>query len=321
MGRPIAGVDLGGTSIKVALSDKPGDVLLRRSVATDSHEGPEKVVERIGKLLAQLAMDYGRPLASVGIGVPGLVDVQTGVTRFLPNLETQWRDIPVGEMLSSRLSCPVRLLNDVRTATLAELRFGHGRQNPDVTMAFFSLGTGVGGGVVVDGRLRLGALGAAGELGHQTILAEGPRCGCGNRGCLETLSSGTAIAAEGIRLMRMGLAPALHRIVKGDANRVSVLEMAAAAEADPSIHEAIVTAARYLGIAAANVVTILHPDIIVLGGGVAEVGALLTDTVQAVITERVGMFPSDTVRVERSQLGDTAGVMGALALAQDQLSN
>ena len=270
MGQLIAGVDLGGTTIKVALSDQPGKVQCKEAIPTDSHLGPQDVVTRIGSLLESLATKQGQGLAAVGIGVPGLVDVSSGVTKFLPNLETQWRNVPVGETLSTQLGCPVGLLNDVRTATLAELRFGHGRDLPRVTMAFFSLGTGVGGGVAVDGQLRLGPLGAAGELGHQTVLLDGPRCGCGNHGCLETLASGTAIAAEGVRLMRMGLAPKLHEIVDGDANRVTTLEMATAAEFDPPIHEAIVTAAKYLGVAAANVVTILHPDIVVLGGGVAE---------------------------------------------------
>jgi glucokinase len=163
--------------------------------------------------------------------------------------------------------------------------------------------------------LWLGPLGAAGELGHQTIVADGPRCGCGNRGCLEAIASGTAIAAAGIRLMRSGLAPALHALVAGSDEGVTPREMAAVAEHDLLIREAIVDAARAIGIAAANVVTILHPDLIVLGGGVAEIGPLLSDTVRQVIRDRVQMFPTDQVRVERSLLGDRAGLCGAIALA------
>jgi len=181
------------------------------------------------------------------------------------------------------------------------------------------LGTGVGGGVVIDGQLRLGPLGAAGELGHQTSLPYGPRCDCGNRGCLETLASGPAIAAEGIRLMRMGLAPTLHEIVEGNADRVTTREMMMAAENDDSIHEAITSAAAYIGIAAANVVTTLHPYMIVLGGGVAEIGELPTTTVKKTIAERVGMLPTDNIRVVQSTLGDKAGVIGAIALAADHL--
>jgi glucokinase len=183
-------------------------------------------------------------------------------------------------------------------------------------MAFFALGTGIGGGVAIDGRLRLGPLGAAGELGHQTILPDGPRCGCGNLGCLETLASGPAIAGEGIRLMQSGLAPKLYELVEGDAGRVTTKEMAAAARAgDKNIADAIVRAARYLGIGVANVVVVIHPDLVVLGGGVAQIGDLLFDTVRQTVRDRVGMFPTDGVTVLPSALGENAGALGGIALA------
>jgi glucokinase len=266
--------------------------------------------------VSRLAESRSAAVRAVGMGAPGLVDLERGVTKFLPNLPTQWRDVPVADILSKRLGCPVRLLNDVRAATLAELRFGHGRDLPGATLAFFSLGTGVGGGVAIDGKLRLGPFGAAGELGHQTILPDGARCGCGNHGCLETLASGPAIAAEGTRLVQMGLAPRLREIASGNAGQVTPQEMLAAANAgDELVREALVRAAEYVGIAAANVVTMLHPDFVILGGGVAEIGELLTGTVRRVIAERVGMFPPTDVRVEQSKLSDKAGVLGALALA------
>ena len=223
--------------------------------------------------------------------------------------------MPVAKLLKDQLACPVQLLNDVRTATLGELRFGHGQSEPQLTMAFFSIGTGVGGGVALRGELWLGPLGAAGELGHQTIVRDGPRCGCGNRGCLEAIASGTAIAAAGVRLMRSGLAPALHVRVEGNGDRVTPREMAAIADEDPLIRETLFDAATAISIAAAHVVTILHPDLIVLGGGVSEIGTLLTDTVRQVIRGRVGMFPTDNVRVERVLLGEQAGLRDAVALA------
>jgi glucokinase len=209
----------------------------------------------------------------------------------------------------------VRLLNDVRTATLGELTYGHG-QGQAASMVFFALGTGVGGGVAIDGVLRLGPLGAAGELGHQTILVNGPLCGCGNRGCLETLASGPAITAEGVRLLKTGLAPKLHELVAGDAGLITPKEMVAAAEAgDDAVRDAILRAAEYLGIGVANAVTILHPQLVVLGGGVAEMGAILIDRVDQVMRKRVGMFPTDDVRVVASRLGHRAGLLGAIALA------
>ena len=248
------------------------------------------------------------------MGVPGLVDVETGTTRFLPNFPTKWRDVPAGETLAKRLSCEVRVLNDVRMATLGELVFGRGK--PVDTMVFFALGTGVGGGIVIDNKLRLGPLGAAGEVGHQTIMPDGPLCGCGNRGCLETLVSGPAIASEGIRLMETGLAPKLHELVGGDAGKVTTREMKQAADAgDDSIADAIQRAGDYLGTGVANVVTILHPDMIVLGGGVSNLGELLLEPVRNALKVKVRLIPADTVQVELSALGDKTGIMGGIALA------
>ena len=314
----LAGVDLGGTSIKVGLANEAGEILARGSIPTESYAGPLDVIERIAHFVSRLAEEAGPgPLLGLGMGTPGLVDVATGTTRFLPNMPTQWRDVPVAAILGERLGCPVRLLNDVRTALLGELRFGHGKDHPRMTMAFFAIGTGVGGAVAIDGQLRLGPLGAAGELGHQTIITDGPRCGCGNRGCLEALASGPAITAEGVRLMLAGLAPQLHQYVEGNIERVSPRAMLVAAEAgDHRVREALIRACQYLGIAAANVVTILHPEMIVFGGGVSELGEILLNEVRSAIRERVGMFPTDGVRVEHSLVGENAGILGAIALAR-----
>ncbi|MEO1526601.1 MAG: ROK family protein [Planctomycetota bacterium] len=314
--RLLCGVDLGGTSAKVVLANQEGELVSSHSFSTQNEGTPEAVlpqlVDSIQEMLAPLD---ATGIGGLGMGVPGLVDVESGTTRFLPNLPTQWRGVEVGKRLREALRCPVRLMNDVRTATLGELRFGCGRDEPRVTFAFFSLGTGIGGGVVIDGKVRLGALGAAGELGHQTVAPDGPRCGCGNRGCLETLASGPAITAAGVRLMRSGLAPKLRTLTGGNADLVTPAQMALAANDDALVAEAIDDAARWIGLAAANVVVILHPDRIVLGGGVAEMGSRLTVPVKEEITRRVGMFPTDEVRVECSTLGDRAGLMGAIALA------
>ena len=309
-----ASVDLGGTNIKGLLAAEDGSAVCSKSIPTNSHEGPHKVLARIAALVGELCRQSPARPEALGMAVPGLVDRRQGLTKFLPNLPTQWRDVPVRDILAPGVGCPVYLLNDVRAATLGELCFGRGRTAR--TMAFFALGTGIGGGVAVEGRLLLGPLGAAGELGHQTILPDGPRCGCGNRGCLETLASGPAIAAEGIRLMQSGLAPRLHDLVEGDASRVTTKEMTEAAEAgDDNVRDAIVRAARYLGIGVSNVVVVLHPDLVVLGGGVAQIGDLLFDTVRQTVHDRVGMFPTDGVAILPSALGDSAGALGGIALA------
>jgi glucokinase len=309
-----ASVDLGGTNIKCAYGDESGRIICSDSMPTQSHEGPRLILDRIAGLVNTLSRQAGSRPAALGMGCPGLVDVKNGITKFFPNLPTQWRDVRVREILSPLVGCLVYLLNDARTATLGELTFGHGRSAG--TMAFLSLGTGIGGGVVIDGKLRLGPLGAAGELGHQIILPDGPRCGCGNRGCLETLASGPAITAEGVRLMQSGLAPKLHEICAGDVSRVTTKGMAEAAEAgDERVSEAIIRAGEYLGIGIVNVVVALHPDLIVLGGGVALIGDLLLDAVRRTLRERVHMFPTDGIDIKPSQLGENAGTLGGIALA------
>lgn len=309
-----AAIDLGGTTISAALGDAAGRLVVQKTVPTASHEGPSGVLARMGSLVNHLAAEAGVKPVALGIGVPGLVDFARGRTLFLPNLPTQWREVPVAATLRELTGCPVFLLNDARAATLGELVFGLGQSAR--TMVFYTLGTGIGGGVVIDGKLRMGAVGGAGEIGHQTIVVDGPRCGCGNRGCLETLASAPALSGEGVRLMRSGLAPRLYELAGGEASNVDPRLMAqAAAEGDANVEDAILRALRYLGIGAANMVVALHPDLIVYGGGMAALGAILTETVYAEIQKRVQMFPAGDVRVECSRLGSQAGILGAVALA------
>ena len=309
-----ASVDLGGTKIAVVLAGSDGEILAEGRVPTNSHEGAPAVLRRIAGLVDDLSARLGARPVAVGMGVPGLVDVRTGVTQFLPNLPSQWRGVPVGQTLSLTLSCPVFLLNDARMATLGEFTFGRGRLVD--TMIFLTIGTGIGGGIIVDRKLRLGRLGAAGELGHQTMQRDGLLCGCGNRGCLETLASGPALVGEGIRLLQSGLAPVLFEMVSGNAGAVTPKEMGAAARAgDTAVREAISRTAIWLGIGIANMVTALHPDLVVLGGSVAALDDLLLEPVRETVKERVRMFPVQDLCIERSLLEDKAGLLGGIALA------
>jgi glucokinase len=308
------GVDVGGTSVKCALAGADGHIIREGSIPTESHEGPEAVLDRIAAFVQSLSDEVGRKPAAVGMGLPGLVDPHLGYTRYLPNLTTHWRDVPAADLLSKKLHCDVHLLNDVRTATYGELIFGRGKSVN--TMVFMAIGTGIGGGLVIDGKLRLGPLGAAGELGHQTIDPTGPLCGCGNHGCLETLASGTALAAEGIRLMLVGMAPALHDAVDGDPGKVTVEIMGQVADQDEPVRQAITHAGFYLAIGVSNMVVAVHPELVVIGGGVANLGELLLRPMREDIRARVGrLFPVDGIAIETSQLGSKAGVMGAIALA------
>lgn len=313
----LAGVDLGGTTITAGLGDRAGKILVQRSIPTLSENGPVDVLDRMVSLVKAIGEEAGHKPTALGVGIPGLVDPKQGTTLFLPNLHTQWRGIRVAEVLSSRLGCPVRILNDVRTATLGEMKFGLGKNV--LNMIFLSLGTGIGGGIVVGGKLLLGPLGSAGEMGHQTILPNGPFCGCGNQGCLEALCSGPAIIAEGVRLFKSGQAPKLVHVCSGDIRNISPETIARAAnDGDHAVTSSVAHIATLLGVGVANMVTSLHPELVVLGGGVAKMGDLLLGPVRKVVRDRVRMFPVDDVRIELSSVGDGAGLLGALALADFQ---
>ncbi len=309
-----AGVDLGGTNFTTGFGDAEGNLRFEEKHATRAQEGPEAVLERIASSVDALARRAGAGPAALGLGVPGLVDMASGETRFLPNMPTQWRNVPVSAILSRRLGVPVYVLNDARAATLGESMFGHGRDAR--TMVLFTLGTGVGGGIAIEGRLHLGPMGSAGEIGHICVEPEGPPCTCGSRGCLEVFASGPALAAEGLRLVRCGKAAGLRVICGGDMSRISPETLGEAARAgDPEALEAIRRAGALLGLAASSVVLALHPDLIVLGGGVSALDSLIIDPMREAIEQRVRMFPVHDLRILRSRLGDRAGVFGGLAAA------
>jgi glucokinase len=316
-----ASVDLGGTRLKALVGCDGPRVLASRSVDSEAAGGHDHVLGRIGDLVEELQREAGVSVEALAIGCPGLVDRERGATLFCPNLPGQWRDVAVAARLGARFGVPVHLLNDVRMATLGELAYGHGKRCREAgveapTMVLLALGTGIGGGVVVDGKLRLGAAGAAGEIGHVTVEPDGLPCSCGSRGCLETVASGPALAGEALRLLRSGRAPRLREDLRGDEAAVDAERIArAAAAGDLDAHALIVRAARFLGIVVANLVTTLAPDAVLLAGGVAGLGAPLLDTVRATVRERVTLVPLDALEIAFSELGESAGVLGGLALA------
>ncbi|MBN1866877.1 ROK family protein [Candidatus Sumerlaeota bacterium] len=315
--RRYVGVDLGGTSFKIAVSDAEGRILGERRAPSRSEEGHEAVLARIvGEAKAALDEAGVEKADAAGVGLPGTLDMRAGIVRYLANFPGHWRDVDARTPLEEALGIPVHILNDVRAATLGEFKFGRGRELGARSMILLALGTGIGGGVVIDGKLRLGALGSAGEIGHGIVEPGGPPCGCGARGCLETFASGPALAAEGVRLMWTGQAPRLRDLVEGDANRVDPKAMGEAARAgDSLVRMAIERAGRYLALSISNLIVALHPELVVIGGGVAGLGDLLMDPIRAGVLENVRMFPADDVRIETSSLGDRAGVMGAIAWA------
>ena len=322
------GIDLGGTNLRAGIvATDTGEVRALQSVPTLAREGPDAVIERIGGLICAVADCGGLARApigaigAVGIGVPGVVDLDRGEIRFLPNLPGAWPGVPLSAAIAARVGVPVYLLNDVRAITYGEWKFGAGRtaDGSVATLACFAIGTGIGGGLVINGRLHLGIGGTAGELGHQTIDYNGPLCGCGNRGCLEALASGPAIAALGAKAVMQGINTSIGRLVDYDLNRITPAVIAEAArQGDPLAREIWQQAGTYLGVAIANVLVMLGPRRVVIAGGVAAAGDLLLDPARRTVRERVSMMPIDQVEIVLAQLGANAGVVGAALWAAEQ---
>jgi glucokinase len=312
------GCDLGGTNLRAAIVDvETGDVLHHMSIPTLARDGHEAVMGRTADLFLQVIQSAGMEkdeIGGIGIGVPGVLDLEKGETLFLPNLPGTWPHVPLRDKITQLTGLPTALLNDVRSITNGEWRFGAG-QGVD-TIAVFAIGTGIGGGLVINNQLHLGIGGTGGELGHTMIDFNGPRCGCGNNGCLEAYASGPAIAAMGMKAVTQGLTTSIAELCGNDLNLITPKLIAQAAQAGDEIAKEIYeNAGYYIGIAAANMCASIGPRRIVIAGGVARAGELLLTPIRRTIRERVRIMPVEQVEVVASQLGDNAGVIGVACWA------
>jgi glucokinase len=297
------GLDLGATNLKWAVvenADGAWTTLARDQVPTrvlaDPAGVPAMVVGQLGEV-AQAAIASWGPVSSVGIGVPGLYDPLAGSTRFLPNIPGPWAGQPVAGPVSDATGVPAFLINDARAFGLAELRLGAGRGAS--SMVGLTLGTGVGGVFAVDGRVNLGHDGTAGELGHQTLDPDGPWCTCGNRGCMEAYARADQIAAA------CGTPTAEEAVARARAG-------------DARARAGLAEVGRYLGIGISNLVVIISPDRIVIGGGIAAAGDLLFEPIRAEVRRRVHITSLDEVTLVAAELGTWAGSIGAAVHGAEQ---
>jgi glucokinase len=280
------GLDLGGTNVKCAVLSGAGEVLATASAANDAVAGEDAVLARVVSLGLATAAPFGS-VERAGLGLPGHFDAASGTGVLLPNLPGSWVGREIAAPVGAGLGVPVRLVNDARALTLAELRLGAGRGVGDLVCV--ALGTGVGGGVVIGGRLHLGSA-HAGEIGHITVVEDGPLCGCGNRGCLDRVASAAAIAQ--------------------DAGVASVADAIRAADSgDARARAALAAAGRHVGRALASVVVLLWPERIVVGGGVAAGGEHLLGPLRDELMRRACVAPPVDIRA--GELGPEAGAIGA----------
>lgn len=316
------GIDLGGTNIKAGIVDlDAGSVVAAESTPTLARDGHDAVMARMADLIESSLAAHGlvkTAIGAVGVTAPGVLDLEKGTTLFLPNLPGTWPNVPLRDTIQARTGLPVFLLNDVRAITYGEWKFGAGRGVD--TMACFAVGTGIGGGLVINGQLHLGIGGTGGELGHQSIDFNGPECGCGNRGCLEAFASGPAIAAMGIKAVIQGRTTMLGEAVGYDLNKITPeLICEVAQKGDAVAKEIYDLAGMYIGVAVANVLVSVGPRKVVIAGGVAAAGDLLLEPIRRTIRQRVTVMPVEQVEVVQASLGSEAGVLGVALWAAENL--
>jgi glucokinase len=309
---PAIGIDVGGTKIAALLVDRDGTVLARelRPTPADDQRATLSTMVEAARAVA------GSGVVGVGIAAAGLVD-REGILRYAPNLA--WRDARLVAHVSGELGLFAMADNDVNAAVWGEYRHGAGRGSRNLLMV--SVGTGIGGGIVLDGHLYRGANGFAGEIGHVVVEPSGPRCGCGNRGCWEQVASGTAITRTGQRAAARHPHSSLRERAGGDPRAVTGAMVTEAAQDGDIVSRGIfVEVGHKLGVGIAGLVNVLDPDLVVVGGGVSEAGDLLLEPARDAFRRSVeGRHHRPEVPIVQAALGSDSGAIGAAALVFEQL--
>jgi glucokinase len=314
----VIGVDLGGTNIVVGvlpIDGGEGEVLALQNEPTEAHRGAKYVVDKIVLLIeearAQIVSQYGgsrSDFAGVGIGSPGPLNRETGTVINTPNLG--WRNFPLRDLIANAVNLPAVLDNDANCATYGEWWLGAGRNIG--TLIGITLGTGIGGGIVLNGEIFHGVSDSAGEIGHMTIEANGRKCPCGNYGCLEAYASGPAISRRAIEGLDAGADSLLTDLVRGNLEEITAATVyEAVINGDPYANEVMRETAKFLGAGVANVINIFNPDMVVISGGVTKAGDHLFVPLRAEVRRRAFKSALDACEICAASLPGTAGVIGA----------
>ena len=303
------GIDIGGTNCKGALVASDGSLIQRDEIPTKSGDGTGSIFDLADRLLEEAASS-GLTIEAIGVGAAGFVDSRDGSVSFSPNVE--YGDPQIRRAVSERFGLPVAVANDANAAAWGEREAGSGAGFDHV--ALVTLGTGVGGGFIVDGKLLIGATGAGAEFGHTVLDPNGPACPCGLSGCVEQFVSGSAIARMGEEALQRYPDSSIKDLAMGD--RITAVDVAQAAkEGDEAAREVLTRAGRYLGIALSNVVNLFEPEVIVIGGSVADAGEAFLGAARDRLDSMLGQQHRRPVRLERARLGNDAGIVGAALLA------
>ncbi len=314
--KPRIGVDVGGTNVKIALVDAKGNITYSNTVPTRAEMGYEYTISNIKQAIYDLMKETKTSkdtIGGIGFGFPGQIDCDNGIVRIAPNIPG-WVDVPIARIIEQEFGIKTRVDNDVRCAALGELNYGAGKGCHNLIC--ITVGTGIGSGLIVNGKLVRGANNAAGEIGHIKLqIHDGPICGCGDRGCLEAFASGPAIVAMAEEYILGGKSTKYRELAKDEITPYVVAE--AAKQGDKVAQKIYETIGEYIGIGMAGVVNLLNPEKIVIGGGVADAGAILFDPIIAAIRDRAMPIQGSHVEVVAAELGNSAGVIGASLLIDE----
>ena len=307
-----AGIDLGGTNIAAGAVNENGVILSKVSVKTEAERPYADIIRDMVSCVREAVRRAGRTeadLAAVGVGVPGAADAKRGLVIASSNLG--WTDVPVREKMRESFSCPILIGNDANVAALAESYAGVSRGTQSSVM--LTLGTGLGSGIVIDGKIWEGAFHQAGEIGHMIIVPDGVPCPCGRSGCAERYCSATALIRAGKQACWSYSATSILKKAKGNVEKINAkMVLDAAQEGDAAALQVFRSFIRYLGMVVDNIIYILNPEMIVLGGGVSYAGDFLLDAVRAQVPNRERTMPFRPLpRIELAQLGNDAGIIGA----------
>lgn len=310
----VVAVDLGGTQIRAAVLDAEGKVMARVVRLTKAEEGLSPVLGRIREAIHEtLAQAPLGKIRAIGVGSPGPLDPFRGIVRSASNLPG-WRDVPLRAILEEEFPLPVHLGNDANVAALAEQIFGGGKGLDN--LIYLTISTGIGGGIIADGKLLLGTEGLAAEVGHMVLEPEGPRCTCGKLGCLQALASGVAIAREAAKVVKGGAKTLIGELVEGDASKISAKVVSeAAAKGDEVALKILAQAGFHIGLGIVNLVHLFNPQAVIIGGGVSKAGPNLFDPIRRTVRERALPSFQGELTIQPSALGDDVGLLGAAALA------
>lgn len=310
------GIDVGGTNVKIALVDSDGKIGYSNTIPTRAEMGYEYTINNMKQAIRDLLVETklsAKDIEGIGFGLPGQVDFKSGIVRLITNIPG-WVEIPLAKMIEDEFHIPTRIDNDVRCAALGELNFGAGKGCENLIC--ITVGTGIGSGLIINGKLVRGASNAAGEIGHIKLqMHDGPICGCGDTGCLEAFASGPSIVAMAEEYIMGGKSTKYREMANG--NDITPFIVAEAAKAgDPVARRIFTKMGEYIGIGMASVVNLLNPERIIVGGGVADAGDILMTPLKETLKKRAMKIAGETVEVVPAQLGNTAGVIGASLLIE-----